>query len=84
MAIAINDFSKVTAVAGYASSQESYSEGPMLYKFGKRRDSGREFGNLFKSVCDELKEKSDNTHQPGNYVPTISAIYMRDALIKSS
>lgn len=77
--------SRVSAVAAYATSQESYSEGPIFYQFGsKRRDSGREFDTLFTNVCNELKERTDNTHQPGNYIPTISAFFAQRPLIKSS
>lgn len=60
----------VSAIAEYASSEESDSTGQFTYRFG-RKSSSKEFANLFRSACDELKQESGNTHQARGFVPTV-------------
>ncbi|MCR5143954.1 MAG: hypothetical protein K6B67_01440 [Lachnospiraceae bacterium] len=67
----LDEYLKVSAVAEYASSEDS--SGSNLFWYSKKRESSKEFGGIFKKACDELKNDPGSTHQTKGYITTVGA-----------
>ncbi|MBR1572732.1 MAG: hypothetical protein IJ655_08310 [Lachnospiraceae bacterium] len=67
----LDEYLKVSAVAEYASSEDSASSN--LFWYSKKRESSKEFGGIFKKACDELKQEAGNTHQTKGYIAVVGA-----------
>lgn len=78
-AIIFDEYFKVSAVAEYSGSEDSNQRG---YFQNPRRKESNEFGSIFRIACDELKEKSGNTHQTRGYNPNVNAVWRQMAFIK--
>ncbi len=75
-----DEYFKVSAVAEYASSEDS-GQGNLFW-YSRRKDSSNEFGSVFRTACDDLKKETGNTHQTKGFAPTMSVSYNRMALIR--
>lgn len=75
-----DEYFKVSAVAGFTGSEDS-GQGNLFW-YSRRKESSNEFGNIFRTACDELKNEPGITHQTKGFAPTMSVHLNHMALIR--
>lgn len=75
-----DEYFKVSAVAEYAGSEDS-GQGNLFW-YSRRKESSNEFGSIFRTACDELKQDAGDTHQTEGYIPTMNVSFSKVAFIR--
>ena len=60
-AIGWNEYFKVSAIVEYSGSEDS-GQGQLIWHT-RRRESSGEFGRIFRSACDELRQKAGESRK---------------------
>ncbi len=79
MRVVISDY-KVSAILNYFDSD--VSDGNFKDQKSRRKKQSVEFGNIFRSACDELKEESGQTHTGLGYGFPAPVSFMQVAFSK--
>ena len=70
----MDGYFNVTEVLNY-SGHDDDSQGREIFKKSQRKGSSNDFGNIFTTACDELKQKTGITHQNRGYTSNLRVAY---------